>query len=174
MVKIWPPREDLTPGFHNVLNSPFMERSKVLLPPLHIKLGQAKQFVESLKPTSRVFRHIRQMFPSISEAKVKGGIFVGSQIRRMLASEKREGQMSDLEKNTWQAFRMIVEGFLEKHRRDDYAILVSNLIKSYEKLGCRLSLKWHFSRSYLDFFRDILGNVNEEHAMVKGFTKISK
>ena len=76
------------------------------------------------------------MFPSISEAKVNGGIFVGPQIRRMLASEKLEGQMTDLERNAWQSFRMIVEGFLGNHRRDDYELVVSNLIESYEKLGC--------------------------------------
>ena len=105
------------------------------------------------------------MFLSLSEAKVKGGVFVGPQIKRMLASEELEEQISDLERNAWQAFRMIVEGFLGKHRRDDYVfvLLVSNLIKSYEKLGCRMSLKFHFLHSHLDFFRDNLGNVSEEH-----------
>ena len=92
VVKNWPPREDLTPGFHNVLNSPLIERSKILLPPLLIKLGVAKQFAKSLKPTSRAFCYIRQMFPSISGEKVKGGIFVGPQIRRVLASEELEGK----------------------------------------------------------------------------------
>ena len=91
----------------------------------------AKQFVKSLKPTSRAFRHIRQLFPSISEAKVRSGIFEGPQIRRMLASEELEKKMSDLERNAWQAFRMIVEGFFGNHRRDDYAMVVSNLIESY-------------------------------------------
>ena len=45
LVKNWPARKDLTPGPHNVLNSSHIERSKILLPPLLIKLGQAKQFV---------------------------------------------------------------------------------------------------------------------------------
>ena len=71
--------------------------------------------------------------------------------------------MSDLERNAWQAFRMIVEGFLGNHRRDDYAMVVSNLIKSYEKLGCRMPLKLHFLHSHLDFFRDNLENVSEDH-----------
>ena len=127
---------------------------------MHIKLELAKQFVKALKPTSRAFRHVRQMFPSISEAKVKGDIFVGPQIRKMLASEKLEEQMSDLERNAWQAVRTIVTGFLGNHQRDDYAMVVSNLIESYEKLGCRMSLKLH---SHLDFFQDNLGNVSEEH-----------
>ena len=102
------------------------------------------------------------MFPSISEAKVKGGIFVGPQIRRMLASEELEKKMSELERNVSQAFRMIVEGFLGNHRRDDYAVVVSNSIESYEKLGCRMFLKLQFLHSLLDFFRDNLGNVSEE------------
>ena len=97
---------------------------------MHIKLGLARQFVKALNLTSRAFRHIRQMFPSISEAKVKGGIFVGPQIRRMLASEDLEEQMSDLKRNAWQAFKMIVKGFHGNHRRDDYAMMVSNLIES--------------------------------------------
>ena len=84
LVKNWPARKDLTPDSHNVLNSSFIKRIKILLAPLHIKLRLAKQFVKVLKPTSRAFCHIRQMFPSISEAKVKGGILVGPQIRRML------------------------------------------------------------------------------------------
>ena len=50
----------------------------------------------------------------------------------MLASEELDEQMSDLERNAWQAFRMIEEGFLGYHRRDDYAMVVSNL--SYENL----------------------------------------
>ena len=41
-------------------------------------------------------------------------------------------------------------------------MVVSNLIESYEKLGCRMSLKLHFLHSHLDFFRDNLGNVSKK------------
>ena len=58
---------------------------------------------------------------------------------------------------------MIVEGFLGNHQRDEHAMVVSDLIESYEKLGCRMSLKLHFLHSHLDFFQDNLGNVSEEH-----------
>ena len=101
--------------------------------------------------------------PSISKAKVKGGIFEGPQIRRTLVSEELEKQMSDLERNAWKAFRMIVEGFLGNHRRDDYTMVVSNLIESNERLGCHMFLKLHVLHSHLNFFRDNLGNVSEEH-----------
>ena len=58
---------------------------------------------------------------------------------------------------------MIVEGFLGNHRRDDYAMVVSNLIESCEKLGCLMSLKLHFLHFHLDFFRDNSEYVSEEH-----------
>ena len=56
-----------------------------------------------------------------------------------------------------------MEGFLGNYRKDDYAMVVTNLIESYEKLGCRTSLKLHFLHCHLDFFRDNLRNVSEEH-----------
>ena len=82
------------------------------MPSLHIKLGLVKQFIKALSPESEAFKHVRLMFPKLSEAKVKGGIFIGPQIRRMLASEELEDKMSSVEKNAWQAFRLVVEGFL--------------------------------------------------------------
>ena len=42
-------------------------------------------------------------------------------------------------------------------------MVVSNLTESYEKLGCRMSLKLHFLHSHLDFFRDNSRNVGKEH-----------
>ena len=68
------------------------------------------------------------MFSSMNEAKDKGGIFVGPQIKIMLASEDMEEQMSDLKRNAWQLFRMVVERFLGNYRRDDDAMVGSNLI----------------------------------------------
>ena len=44
--KLWPLREELTPGAHNVIRQPLVQREKILLPTLHIKLGLAKQFIK--------------------------------------------------------------------------------------------------------------------------------
>ena len=48
------------------------------------------------------------MFPKLSDAKVKGGIFVGPQIAKMLKSETLENKMSFKEKEAWQSFRGVV------------------------------------------------------------------
>ena len=39
----WPGREKLVPGEKNTQAHPLVERSKIILPPLHIKLGIMKQ-----------------------------------------------------------------------------------------------------------------------------------
>ena len=70
--------------------------------------------------------------------------------------------MSDLEKNAWQAFRMTVEGFLGNHRMEDYAMVVSNLIEITKTLVV-VCLKITFLHSLLDFFRDNLEDVSDEH-----------
>ena len=83
----WPTREELTPGMYNVIRKPLVSRENVLLPPLHIKLGLVKQFIKTLGYKGEVFQDIRSIIFRLSDAKIKGGIFVGPQISKMLKSE---------------------------------------------------------------------------------------
>ena len=161
--KEWPPRKDLVPGVCNVLNEPLVSREKILLPPLHIKLGLVKQFIKGLDNNSEALRHIKEMFPKLSSAKVNGGIFTGPQIRVMLQSERLEDVMTIVERNAWHAFRMVVQGFLGNNRNENYMQLIRDLMQTYHVLGCRLSLKLHYLHSHIDFFRPNLGDVSEEH-----------
>ena len=59
---------------------------------------------------------------------------------------------------------MTVEGFNGNHKTDDYVVVVSNLIESYQNLGCDMSLKlfdtfFVFSQ---EIFCDNSGDVIEE------------
>ena len=159
----WPARLDLQPGKLNVLRQPLVETKKVLLPPLHIKLGLIKQFVKALGHEGEAFQELRLMFPKLSDAKVKAGIFVGPQIKAMLKSEKLERAMTTVEREAWCAIRGVVCGFLGNHRDPNYKQLVERLIVGFKNMKCRMSLKVHFLHSHLDFFRDNLGDVSEEH-----------
>lgn len=161
--KEWPTRKELVPGAHNVRNEPLVSREKILLPPLHIKLGLVKQFIKGLDSNSEALNLIRQMFPKISEAKIKGGIFTGPQIRVMLKSKELVDAMTLDERNAWDAFRMVVQQFLGNNRSENYMQLIENLIQSYHVLGCRMSVKMHYLFSHIDFFRPNLGAVSEEH-----------
>lgn len=159
----WPTRTDLTPGQYNVNRDSLILPEKVLLPPLHIKLGLAKQFVIALDSQSAAFQYICFMFPKLLDAKLKAGVFTGPQIRSMLQSEELEKRMTGLERNAWQVFRGVVNGFLGNNKSENYQDLVEKLVKTYQGQGCRMSIKLHFLHSHLDFFRPNLGAVSEEH-----------
>ena len=103
------------------------------------------------------------MFPKLSEAKIKGRIFVGSQINTMLKSKTLEEKMNETEKEAWQAFRGVVDEFLRYKKDPIYKELMKKLIKSYQNMGCRMSVKLHFLYSHLDFFQENLGDFSEEH-----------
>ena len=68
-------------GEANVINEPLVAREKIILPPLHIKLGLMKQFVKALPVTGDCFNFICRAFPSFTIQKLKAGIFDGPQIR---------------------------------------------------------------------------------------------
>ena len=66
--KTWPTREQFTPGTHSIKAAPLVDAQKVLLPPLHIKLGLMKAFVKGLDRDSAAYKYLCERFPEISEA----------------------------------------------------------------------------------------------------------
>ena len=58
------------------LVKPFLDPRKMLIPPLHIKLGLVKQIVTSLEKESAAFKYPKDLFPTFLGAKVKTGILV--------------------------------------------------------------------------------------------------
>ena len=67
---------------------PLIEPQKLLMPPLHIKLGLIKQFVTALDKESAAFKYLQVLFPKLFEAKVKAGIFVGPQIKKIIECDE--------------------------------------------------------------------------------------
>ena len=57
----WSLRESLKPGCRNILNPAFVDRSNVILPPLHVKLGLMKQFLKALNKGA-CFKYIQEKF----------------------------------------------------------------------------------------------------------------
>ena len=127
-----------------------------------------KQFAKALDCEGEAFQEIRAMFPQLSDAKVKGGIFFGPQITTMFKSRTLEEKMTETERKAWQAFRDVVDGFLGNDKDPNYKEIVKTLITSYQKMRCRMSIKLHFR--HLDFFQE---KVTLARNMVRDFTKIS-
>lgn len=70
----WALREESRLHRNNVIELPLVPMEKILLPPLHIKLGIVKNFIKALSPDGVAFTELRRIFPRLSGMKVKEGI----------------------------------------------------------------------------------------------------
>lgn len=55
----------------NVVNIPLINPGKVYLPSLHVKLLLMKDFVKAMEQTGLGFKYVRQILPTIIDAKIK-------------------------------------------------------------------------------------------------------
>lgn len=159
--KYWPKRTWVV-GKNNLKFEPLVDAHKIILPPLHIKLGLIKNFVKALPKDGAAFLHLQNVFPKLSAAKIKEGVFDGPQIRKLMRDKEFDRILTDNELEAWLAFKNVVEGFLGNHRAANYKELVAHLLKSYENMGSRMSLKIHFLFSHLDYFPENLGAFSDE------------
>ena len=84
----WPQRTEFSLGKSNVKWVPLIESQKVLMPPLNIKLGLIKQFATALDKESAAFKYLQVLFPKLYEAKVKAGILVRPQIKKIIECDE--------------------------------------------------------------------------------------
>ncbi|XP_058858437.1 uncharacterized protein LOC117432411 isoform X3 [Acipenser ruthenus] len=155
-------RTEFSVGRNNVKWEPLVDPRKVLMPPLHIKLGLMKQFVRALDKESAAFKYLQDFFPKLSEAKVKAGVFVGPQIKTILECNEFPKKLTSKEKAAWNSFVAVVRGFLGNHKAENYVELVETLVKNYGTMGCRMSLKVHILDAHLDKFKENMGAYSEE------------
>ena len=160
--KIWPQRESFTPGVHNVLFEPLVDPKKILIPPLRIKLGLMKQFTKALNKEGQCFKYLFKKFPKYSDAKIKEGVFDGPQIRKLLEDTEFIRTMNEVEKAAWLNFKEVASNFLGNRKSPKYREIVANMVKSFKKLGCLMSLKLYFLDSHIDEFPDNLGDYSDE------------
>jgi len=71
-------RENSVPGEKCVRNQLSVDKYKILLSPLHIKLGLMKNFVKAMNKHGKGF-DMREKFSELSDGKLKEGIFIGLQ-----------------------------------------------------------------------------------------------
>jgi len=54
---------------------------------MHLKLELMKNFEKTMNQEEIAFTYLREMFPRLSEAKLKEGIIIGPQIRDLIKDE---------------------------------------------------------------------------------------
>ena len=85
-------------------------------------------------------------------------------------------KLSPTEREAWQCFIDVVNGFLGNHKVENYKEAMPRLIDTYQQMGCRMSLKLHVLHSHLEVFKSNMGAYFEEqgerfHQDVKEFDK---
>lgn len=159
----WPLRETLTPGEKNVIRTPLIDPSKVLLPPLHIKLGLMKNFVKAINKDGAGFKYLKEKFSRLSDAKINEGVFIGPQIRTLMLDEHFDEILVDAELNAWRCLKEVCQNYLGNYKAPDHVEIVERMINAFRVLKCNMSLKIHLLHSHLDFFPSNVGNVSDEH-----------
>jgi len=132
------------------------------LPPLHIKLGLAKNFIRALGTDTEAFKHLQEKLSYLSYDKQKAGIVNGPEIRSLLKDKCFQRKMSQVASDAWISFSKVVSNFLGTNRSADYKHLVNDMLCKYKALGSTMSLKMHYLHSHLDFFPDNLGALSDE------------
>ena len=83
-IKDWHMPKNSVPGEKCFRNRPIVDKDKILLLPLHIKLGLMKNFVKAMNKEGKDFEFLRDNFPKVGDPKFKKGIFIGPQIREIV------------------------------------------------------------------------------------------
>ena len=123
-----------------------------------------KNFVEGMDKTGCEFEYVRNKFPNVSDAKIKEGIFIGPQIRKLMQDKQFDEDLNETDQNAWLSFQRICKDFLGNHKAANFQDVVQDLLTSYKAMGFNISLRIHFLESHLDFFPENLGEVSDEHS----------
>lgn len=183
--KVWPIRDPADRNAkYNVVADTLVPAEKVLLPPLHIKLGLFKnylKFMQRRNPNARQF--LVDFFPTLSASKLAEGIYVqfirtdkklsymylisvgvlvGPDIRRLMASENFELVLDESELIAWKGLKKVTTEFLGKKRSTNYEISVQEMLDAFKVINIHMSTKIHFMNSHLDVFARQLPTESDE------------
>jgi hypothetical protein len=97
---------------------------KVVLPPLHFKLGLMKQSVKASQCDRNCFKHLCSKLPRLSQAKLKKkkkkGSFVGPDTRKFISREMFETTMSNVERKVCTDLEDVISKCLENYRDQNH------------------------------------------------------
>ena len=94
--------------------------------------------------------------------KLEEEIFDGPQIHKLMMDNSFTDTMTEIEEDTWNAFKEVVKKFLGNIKDPLYKEIVWNMLDKFKLLVCNMSLKLHFLASHLDYFPPNLGAVQGE------------
>lgn len=105
-----------------------------------VQLGFMKQFVKVLPKEDECFKYLLwPQFPSLSDIKLKEGVFVRQNIRKMMNNDDFETKMKTIMNvKAWKSFKLVVASFLGNKKGSKLQIYCSfggNKISPWDRYG---------------------------------------
>ena len=130
---------------------------------MHLKLGLMKNSVKAINEGEAAFTYLCEKFPRLSEAKLKEGIFIGSQIRDIIKDEYFDRLLPGDEKTAWDSFKFVLKVFLGNRRAQNYEELVNNLAELPEIRPQHVTKNTFPSLAFEFFFPENCDAVSDKH-----------
>jgi len=130
----------------NIQHPALVEVGKILLPPLHIKLGLMKNFVKAMDRTSLKLSDTCMKNPIDSaKQRLKRGLCEYSHYSRALQTSKfKDDRLNNLLQGdvtlARTAFRICPTNFFGDLRAENYKELLEDMLVQYHKFGCNMPL----------------------------------
>lgn len=146
----------------NRLHESLVPEMKILLPLLHIKLGTVKNFLKCIAKRPAVFNRLKDIFPRLSNAKIREGVVNGPDIRKLMSRQDFDQVLTDRELNAWLALKAVIKGLLGKEREENYRQSVANMLAAFDEIGVNMSYKIHLLHHHLDQLAQQLPTESDE------------
>ena len=152
----WPVCNAYSIGQENVIEKPIADTVKIILPPLHVRLGLAWNLLKALKKNKSGFCYLEKILPGLSETKLNEDVLNGSHIRAILKDCNFKSTLNK-KKRAWSAFKAVSTGFWDNATDLENKKIIKKFILKHWGVTC---LKIHFLHSHSDFFPPNLGAVS--------------
>ena len=118
--------------------------------------------MKALDKDGGCFNYIAKTFPGFSIEKLKAGIFDGPQIRKLMQDQTFTVRVTVADRAAWCSYASVMREFLGNTKASNYRNLVDVMLQNFQALGARMSIKFHYLLSHLDYFPENFGDVSEE------------
>ncbi|UYV66734.1 hypothetical protein LAZ67_4002715 [Cordylochernes scorpioides] len=97
-------------------------------------------YVKAMDRNAIGFAYLKQKCSSISDAKIKEGIFVGPQIRELLQDGNFQNSLNEVGAAAWNILINLSKNFLGSVKVENYGDIVNNLLLSYMTILMQLAM----------------------------------
>ena len=98
------------------------------------------------------FQYVRSEFPNVGETKIKKGIFVGPQIRKLMQDKQFDVDLNKTERNVWLSFKRIYKDFLRKSQSSKLSGCCAGPADFVRSYGMQYESEYPFSGVTLGIF----------------------